>query len=364
MITLNDLNHFRNDKRVKFKTEVVDGQTVTIVSYMIADETLWRQPLAEEIRGIVFDSNGVCISRPLHKFFNIGEREQTLQKNLVFYNSHFMEKRDGSMLIPVQINGLIFWKSKKSFYSDVAIRANECAMTNVLKLTHAIFDMGYTPIFEFTHPQHQIVIDYGDKPKFVLIAARNIDSGEYLSPENQEILCAAYNVDCIRRYGDNHYQMLSELDTQVDFEGYVIRHSNGVWTKAKSKWYLTMHRIMTEIRERDVALAVIEENVDDLKSLIVTEGKDVKLIEHIEHNVNLDIETIIDETETLLNLIKGEPDRKSAALKYSKNQYFKLAMLLFDNKEPKYKDFWKNNIWKDKYSLRVLYNKTFNGEEV
>ena len=362
MITLNDLNHFRSDNRVKFKTEVVDGQTVTIVTYMIADDTLWRQPLAEEVRGIVFDSNGKCISRPLHKFFNIGEKEHTQKSKLVFYNAHFMEKRDGSMLVPVLINDKIFWKSKKSFYSDVAIRANECATDNVIKLTNTLFSMGYTPIFEFTHPQHQIVIDYGDKPKFVLIAARHIETGEYLSPENQEVLCYAYNVDVIRRYGNNYYQMLDELETQVDFEGYVIRHTDGLWTKAKSKWYLTMHRIMTEIRERDVALAVVEENVDDLKSLVSSEGKDVSLIENIENRVNLDVESIIFNTEKLLTLIKQEPDRKSAAIKYCKDMYFKLAMTLYDGKEPRYIDYWKNNFWKQNYSLKVLYNQTFSGD--
>lgn len=363
MIKLQDFNHFRTDPRVKFKTELVDGEEITIVAYMIADSKLWDQPNALETRGIAFNSDGECISRPLTKFFNIGENEQTQTHNLKFYNSVFLEKRDGSMLIPVLINNKIFWKSKKSFYSDVAIKANVCATLEVLNLSRTLLNMGYTPIFEFTHPEHQIVIDYGKEPKFVLIAVRHIESGGYMSIESQEIMCAAHHVECIRRYGDNTFQMLNELDDQVDFEGYVIRHPDGLWTKAKSKWYLLNHRIMTEIRERDIALAVAEECIDDIKSSIAAQGMDIGPVLEIEQRVVAQLETIIEQSELLCTLIKAEPTQKDAAMKYKDNEFFSLAMILYVNKEPKYVDFWKKRFLKVDYSLKVVYNQSFSNEK-
>lgn len=362
MIKLQDFNHLRNDKRIKFKTELVDGQELTIVSYMIADPELWKLPLALETRGITFNSDGECISRPLHKFFNIGENEQTQKHRLKFYNSVFLEKRDGSMLIPVLINNKIFWKSKKSFYSDVAVKAAECATFDILNFSRTLLNMGYTPIFEFTHPEHQIVIDYGKQAKFVLIAARHVQSGGFMSIKSQEIICAAHRVDCIRRYGDNAFQMLNELDSQVDFEGYVIRHPDGMWTKAKSKWYLINHRIMTEIRERDIALAVAEECIDDIKSSIVAQGMDITPVLEIEQRVVEQLKLIIEGTELLCTLIKAQPTQKDAALKYKDNVFFSLAMLLSRDKEPNYVDFWKKHSLKVDYSLRVVYNKSFNTE--
>lgn len=363
MITLQDFNHFRSDPRVKFKTEDVDGETFTIISYMIADSNLWTQPLALETRGITFDSTGKCVSRPLQKFFNVGEREETQLNNLEFYNSIFVEKRDGSMLIPVLINDKIHWKSKKSFYSDVAIQAGKCATLNVRELSRTLIECGYTPVFEFTHPQHQIVIDYGNEPRFVLIAIRKIETGEYMSFDEQEMIAASFKVDCIRRYRAYHQDLLDELETRTDFEGYVIRHLNGMWTKAKSKWYFIMHHIMTEIRERDVALAVADEQVDDLKSLIVREGKSVDPINEIEQRVVGDLEAIIAETNALFELIEKEPTRKDAALKYSRNEFFSLAMCLYVGREPDYKKFWKTKHLKVDYSLRVIYNQSFSGEE-
>lgn len=363
MMKLSDFKHLINDPRVKFKTELVDGQELTIICYMIADSKLWELPLATECRGITFDEQGECISRPLHKFFNVGEREETQLNNLDFSQAEFIEKRDGSMLIPVSINSKIHWKSKKSFFSDVAIKANETAPHAVLELSKSLIATGYTPIFEFTHPEHQIVIDYGIAPKFVLIAVRNNKTGEYLSIVQQQSIANFYGVESIQKYmGDKTpNEMIADLDTVRNFEGWVVRHANGVWTKAKSKWYLINHRIMTEMRERDIAIAVIEEMVDDIKSMIVAEGKDIAPILEIENRVVQQLEEIIRETELLASKLSATASRKEAA-EYRQEKYFGLAILMYDSKEPDYKKFFMKNCLKLDFSLRVIYNQSFNGD--
>lgn len=363
MIKLSDFNHLRNDPRIKFKTELVDGQSLTIISYMIADSKLWTLPLATECRGITFNEQGECISRPLHKFFNIGEREETLIHNVDFTDADFIEKRDGSMLIPVSINSKIHWKSKKSFFSDVAVKANQTAPDNVLLLAKEGIAVGYTPIFEFTHPEHQIVIDYGNQPKFVLIAIRNTQTGEYLSMYQQQTIANLYGVESIQKAPGNKSsdEMIAELETVRNFEGWVVRHKNGMWTKAKSKWYLINHRIMTEMRERDIALAVIEETVDDIKSMIVTEGKGITPILEIENRVVKQLESIMLETEALAAKLKATTSRKEAA-EYRHEKYFGLAILMYDGKEPDYKKYFVKNCLKVDFSLRVIYNQSFNGD--
>ena len=364
MIKLSDFDHLRNDPRIKFKTELVDDQEFTIVSYMIADPQLWKLPLALECRGITFNAAGECVSRPFHKFFNVGEREETQLGNLQLFNCTVLEKRDGSMLVPVLVNNKLRWKSKKSFYSDVAIAAQKTAPAVVQELAEALLRDGLTPIFEFTHPEHQIVINYGDQPKFTLIAIRNMKTGDYLSAETQEILCAAHNVDCIRRYQNHNVRyMIEELNDVVDFEGYVIRHPNGLWTKAKSNWYLINHRIMTELRERDIAIAVADECVDDIKSAVTAQGLSIDPILEIEQRVIGQLEALIKHSEALFDLIKAEPTQKDAALKYKNDRYFALAMILYKDKEPNYVDFWKKHHLKVDYSLKVVYNQNFNKEE-
>jgi RNA ligase len=58
--------------------------------------------LARELRGITFDaSTGALLSRPYHKFFNAGEREEVLAQHLSFSDPHhILEKLDGRALAP------------------------------------------------------------------------------------------------------------------------------------------------------------------------------------------------------------------------------------------------------------------------
>lgn len=73
----------RDNPMIKFKEELVGGQEVVIVSYMVADSDLWKIPFSKETRGNTFDKEtGRCISRSLPKFFNLGECEETLIHNL------------------------------------------------------------------------------------------------------------------------------------------------------------------------------------------------------------------------------------------------------------------------------------------
>jgi RNA ligase len=362
MIKLSDFNHLRSDPRIKFKEETINNEQLTIICYMIADSELWKDPVAGECRGIVFNSKGECICWPLHKFFNIGERPETQQNVLDFEGAVMLEKRDGSMLTPVLVNEKLVWKTKKSFTSDVAISASKNAPENVTRLSKLLLGQGFTPIFEYTDSQHQIVIDYGVHPAFVLLHARNMYSGEYMNRTQLQQLARTYNVPLIGVYEGKPHKLIAELDTMKNFEGYVVIHSNGQWTKAKSKWYLLNHRIMTELRERDVALAVLEETVDDIKSLIVSEGKDINPIIDIEKRVMLQLQDTLKGSRDLCELLKQEPSRKDAALKYQKDPLFSLAMKLYVGSEPDWKKHWRANHHKN-YTLRVIYNQHFSGDE-
>ena len=97
-VILSDLDHFRNDPMIRFKEEIVDGKSYTIVSYMIADKSYWDTPLADETRGITFETDtGKCVSRPFLKFFNVGERADTDQASVARDFVQCFEKRDGCL---------------------------------------------------------------------------------------------------------------------------------------------------------------------------------------------------------------------------------------------------------------------------
>lgn len=357
-MNLSDFDHFRSHPMVRFRTEVVGSIPVEIISYMIADKEFWENDMALETRGVVFDTRtGECICCPLNKFFNVGERADT-QPNIV--QDSFVEvyeKRDGSMVTPVLIDGSIHWKTKKSFYSDVAKLAQSLVPRNVADFaTHCLFQ-GYTPIFEFTHPDTRIVLDYGKQPHFTLIAIRNNETGEFLSWVYLEALVAPFEIPTVKKYDMSWEELMHDVEHAVGIEGYVLVLEDGRRVKLKTAWYLEMHHTMTELRERDVVEAVLNETVDDMKSLLTSQGKDLAPIEEIEKQVAEEIMVIREEVKKIVCARKFKSIR-DVAIEMKGHPMFSLIMSEIRGKEANYSDYWKRNRLQD-FSLRCIYNTNF-----
>lgn len=352
---LQDLDHLRDDKRIRFSEETVNGETVTIVAYMIGDRDLWDKPLATECRGIVFNSSGDCISRPFHKFFNVGECEATQLHSLPEL-TEVLEKRDGSMLVPVIVGGQTAWKTKKSFYSDVAVDAAKNVPAEVIELAKDILEMNMTPVFEYTSEQNRIVLDYGSEPNFVLLAIRRNETGEYSSYDAMNAIAEAYGVEVIKKYDLTLQDCLEQTKTLENFEGWCLRDpATGFYVKLKCEWYLRMHKARTELRERDVADMVIAETIDDIKSALSLDGFNLTPIEEIERRVAEEIANIRETVDYIVATVEDKTNFKAIAAKYKDHAYFGLIMSAVRGKEPDYKKYWQQN-FRDNYSLKTVYS--------
>lgn len=352
---LTDFDHLRSDKRIRFAEETVNGETVTIICYMVADPSLWEIPLANECRGIVFNSNSDCIARPFHKFFNVGECEATQLHNLPNI-TEVLEKRDGSMVNPVLVGGKIAWKSKKSFYSDVAVEAGKNAGKGDYELSLWLAERNFTPVFEYTSDQNRVVLDYGSKPKLVLLSVRHNQTGRYQTYEEICELAASYGVEVIKKYDMTIQDCLEQAKTLENFEGWCLRDPAArFYVKLKCDWYLRMHKARTELRERDVADMVIEETVDDIKSALSLDGFDLTQIEEIERQVCQDLTYTRLTVEDFVAKIEDKTDFKAIALKYKDIPLFNLIMSAVRGKEPDYKKYWVNN-FRENYSLKTVYS--------
>lgn len=354
---LQDLQHLRDDKRIRFSEEVVNGEALVIVCYMVADTSLWTISMATECRGIVFNSKGDCISRPLEKFFNIGENEDTQLHHLQGKQFEVLEKRDGSLLTPVMVGGEIFWKTKKSFYSDVALDAAKNLPENVVELAKHCCENNITACFEYTSPFNRIVISYGDTPEFVLLAMRDNVTGKYLSHELMSE--QPYGVKVIEKFDKTLEQCLSEVDTLTNFEGWCLRDvKTGFYCKLKTDWYLFNHRARTELRERDVFDMWLDEKLDDIKSGLSLEGFNLSPIEDIERrasNLYIHVAGVLD---GILGSIEDKTNFKQIAETYKTHELFGLIMSSVRGKEPDIKKLVSQR-YRDEFSLRCVYNKNF-----
>lgn len=142
--------------------------------------------LRRECRGIVFDSKtGDIIRRPFHKFFNVNEREETQDRRLDFSKEHWVDtKLDGSMIAVFMHEGELVYGTKMVApdFHELVKKFVDASDVGYETFCRRVITKGYTPIFEFMHPQKRIVIDYGKEPALTLLAVRHMVTGEFISP--------------------------------------------------------------------------------------------------------------------------------------------------------------------------------------
>jgi|SRR6185312_4484080 len=377
MLTLQTMKEqFKDVKSVRFMEDTVRG--VTIVCYMVDDPELWKHPLGLECRGSVFDTKtGKCLCRPFEKFFNFHEMRTDYQQEIIKQINHnssqcaFTKKRDGSMITPVMLpNGELDFKTKKSFESDVAILAKDYIKTlpNILEWCKIVCTSGYTPIFEFTHPDSQIVIGYGDQPTLTLLAVRHINSGHYTpnfwnmpGPMDVDRNVFVCNLDLER----------AQRQTEGE-EGWVLEWTdpvslNSTRVKFKTQWYIDRHRLL-DLRERDVADAVIEDKIDDLRESMIAAGADLETLYAVQQRVVGELVYLMDISVKLLDEAKSNDESKKGvalfAIQHGK-EFMPVIMALHEGNESKAernnKKLWEKH-FRDGYKLRSIVNNKF-GEQ-
>lgn len=362
-INLKDFSHLRDNKTVQFKEEIVDGVSVTTICYMIANDELWDTNLGRECRGHAFDTlTGELLSLAFNKFFNLYEKQET-QINNINWNDTFevQTKKDGSLITFAIINDNVYAKTKKSFYSDVAILANQLAPESVKYLSKALLQHGLSPIWEFTHPEWKIVVDYGHEPTWTLLSIRDMGTGNYLNHTAMTLLVQTnkpihdYSIVELQPY-KTYEEIKESIDNMRDAEGYVIYFpKTNLRVKTKSLWYQNLHRVNTDLRVRDVAKMVVDETIDDIKELIIETKKDINKIVEIENNILKDYEYIIVEINKLKELSLKYSTRKEFAIENSPHKYFGQAIKDLDNRNWDWKEIWYKEFLTN-YSLKTVYS--------
>jgi len=335
---LDNLSHLRNEKKIVFKEETVDNKKFTIVSYMIADIELWKLPQARECRGITFNEEGVCVAAPFEKFFRLNENEFT-QEHLLTGDFLCQEKIDGSMVCPVLVNDKLVLKTKKSFFSGVALLATKYITKEVESLSRMFLNIGYTPIFEFVSPQNQVVVNY-EFCGLTLLAVRHCQTGHYIPYSSLQRYCDFYHIPLVRSYENKSLgELKEEMKVKREFEGYVLIFDSGERIKLKTDWYDSLHGSLTEVSERDIVKMILHETIDDYKAILNERGKSIEFIDHLESFISLQLGHISREVEE----IKNEHialSVKDFALKFSKHPLFSLLIKSFKQQDYDVIEFW------------------------
>lgn len=269
-----------------------------------------------ELRGLIFSPDGKLISRRLHKFFNLGERDDVAEIDISKHHT-VLEKLDGSMITPVMINGAIRWCTKMGI-TEVAAPVEEFVDTHqdYVEFARICMDADLTPIFEWCSRKQRIVIDYPED-RLVLIAVRHNFTGTYIKPKWLPYL--AYPefdipiVDAMEPIKDMD-RFVEELRKREDIEGVVIRFDDGHMVKIKTDTYVALHRAKSELEsERNVVRLIIEDKIDDLLPLLMSTDRD-RVLEYARSIKNDILMFKITVKSVMANIKESNMSRKDFAL--------------------------------------------------
>lgn len=351
--------HLADKKEIRF---AVQPNGATIGCYMFMDGKTFDTALALECRGLAFDAAGNIISRPLHKFFNLGERPYTLPTVIAMRDDlvAMYEKLDGSMLATAWVDGKLCWRSKNSFESDVVKLAEQLLKdpkyANVLQFATEVAQSGYTAIFEMLHPLARIVVPVTE-PSLTLLHVRENVTGRYVTLDQEHAVSRLAEKLQVPRNPSLPLLPLGELMASLENlqgkEGYVLQFADGDMVKLKCPWYLRLHGSIVFMRERDIARLALEEELDDLKATLTEAGVDFQEVEAVEARLKSTLIDIADEVEKT-TIPDRELSRKDFAAKHLRNPLFPLMMNVYQGRDMGLKDWYSKNRLRTDFSIRVL----------
>lgn len=247
------------------------------IDYAVAFPDTFEDPRRAELRGMKFyPDTGEVMARPLHKFFNVGEKEHTQPHLLDFDAEHIiMDKLDGSMIHPALLrDGSVRFMTRMGV-TDVARKAERHLTPELCEHLLTALLANYTPIFEFTAPDNRIVVRY-PVSGLTLLAMRDNLTGAYAPRDVLQARAERWGLPLVRTWERpaSASALIETVRALKGAEGVVIRFGCGLWVKIKGDEYALMHKAKDSItREKNVLATILDGLADDLRPLLAPEDR-------------------------------------------------------------------------------------------
>lgn len=258
-----------------------------LVAYYLLDNDTFKSDdpniaaLRRECRGLIFHKDGTIARRAFHKFFNVGETDETMPENLDISVPHMvLEKLDGSMVGPFisHLDGNVFWASMRGSHDYNDRLGAIYNGTDYEALVRAADTQGLTAIFEFCSLENRIIVEYGET-QMVLLALRHRETGAYSSRTDLMALAAAHNIPVVQPL-PHPAKTIDELIPYIrrleGKEGSVISFEDGRLVKLKGEWYSQLHKLLANFEfEKDIARLILSGNQDDMLGILNAERRNL-----------------------------------------------------------------------------------------
>lgn len=314
---LSTLEKYHKDGLLHKQTHPTLDLTIWNYSPRVQYERLWDD-ITIQCRGLVTNSKGDVVARPFKKFFNYEEHKPEDLPNEDF---EVYEKMDGSLGILFNYNGEWILATRGSFTSSQSIKGHEL----LENYDYNRLDKNYTYLFEIIYPENRIVCYY-DYEDLILLGVIHTKTGEEVNIHNDNnedirlknlIRNLNFKIVMLYKTWGEGYDLLKE-EISKDKEGYVIRFKSGFRMKIKGDEYIRLHRILTNISNRDIWEylkdnkpfdELLEKVPDEFNDWVKETIKDLQnKFDTIKTNVENDFKELINKKE-FAEKIKDNPNR-------------------------------------------------------
>jgi len=374
---LQQLENYSQNGLLQKQTHPKFDLTIWNYSPKVQYERLWDE-ITIQCRGLVTNSKGDVVARPFKKFFNYEEHkpEDIPNEDYVVY-----EKMDGSL-------GILFYYEEEltderryniwfnnnyetgmerffnpndlpdfdnpyyeptpkkggewilatrgSFTSPQAIKGKEILGRHDI----SAWRKDNTYLFEIIYPENRIVVDYKGEEKLVVLGAIHTETGNEV-PDSSLFFLQESGFEIVTTYktwGEG-YDLLKE-EISKDREGYVIRFKNGFRMKIKGDEYKRLHKIITNISNRDI-WEYLKDNkpMDEILDKVPDEF--YNWVRQTARDLTVRFENINkDYCEIYENLKSRNLDRKEFAIRAKHYRHSNILFNMLDGTNPK-KTIWK-----------------------
>ncbi len=310
--------------------------TIWNYSPKVQYEKLWDD-ITIMCRGLVTNSKSEIVARPFKKFFNYEEHTPEEIPNEYF---EVYEKMDGSLGILFFYDGEWIIATRGSFTSPQSIKGKEL----LEKYNYNRLHPDYTYLFEIIYKENRIVCDY-DFEDIVLLGMVHTKSGDEINIRNDQedirfknmISNIGFRVVMLYKTWGEGYDLLQE-EIPKDKEGYVIRFKNGFRMKIKGDEYKRLHRILTNVSNRDI-WEYLKENKPFDEILDKVPDEFYNWVKETAKDLTIKFENIDNDYNDIFNSI-NTINRKDFAEKAKLYPHSSILFAMYDGK-PIHKIIWK-----------------------
>lgn len=236
------------------------GEKLTLVNPLHAGINWTADNL--HFRSSIWDKDGYLVSAGFKKFFNLNEKPDIEPWDGNLEGAECVTKLDGSLLIVSPYRGKNIIRTRGSFDYSKQPNADEVEYfikKGQLKLGRPYMEEGYSYLFEWQSPKHQIVIKH-TKPVLSLIGIVDHWHYSYSSQKSLTTHCELFGGSrpTVHRF-TNKEHLLNEVLAFSDLEGVCLYYNNGQSIrKIKSTWYLKLHAFKSECSVKSVTQLYLE----------------------------------------------------------------------------------------------------------